>query len=154
MHRDVSLEKIGYMMNRLGGDDELNADDVEEMIIKVFVSSFEYEHGFEAELITALLTARRDLLAHETDDDHDPVELSAEEAEKWYYACQSKMYMQAGYSKEYADESTSWPEALPLRAAWDKKILGDLARKEVAHHLVVLDQIRAEMAKKNDNANS
>ena len=115
MHRDVSLEKIGYMMNRLGGDDELNADDVEEMIIKVFVSSFEYEHGFEAELITALLTARRDLLAHETDDDHDPVELSAEEAEKWYYACQSKMYMQAVTAKSTPTSQLRGPR--PCRCA-------------------------------------
>ena len=155
MHRDVTLDKIGYMMDRLGGDDELSADDLESMIIKVFVASFEFEHGFEASLIRALVDARWQLLCHEnTSDDDDPPTLSSDEAEKWYLKCQKEMYMQAGCHEGYAEESASWPDALPLIADWDADLLRQLARKEVAHHLVVMEQIRAEMEKRNANPNS
>lgn len=151
---NTTIDKIEYMMNRLGGDDEVTADDLESMIIKVFVASFDYEHGFEAELIGALVNARRELLIHENEDDDDDKYavddsgLTAEWAEKWYLECQKKMYMQAGCNEGYAEESASWPNTLPLRADWDKDFLRTLARKEVAHHLVVMDQIRAEMSKK------
>lgn len=156
MHRDVTLDKIGYMMNRMGGDDEISVDDLESMIIKVFVSSFEYAHGFEAALIRELLAARYDLLSYEyTSDDDDHIEtLDAEEAEQYYLKCQTEMYMQAGCEQGYAEESASWPDELPLHAQWDKQFLRDLARKEVAHHLVTMDQIRAEMEKRNGNADS
>jgi hypothetical protein len=155
MNREVTLEKIGYMMDRLGGDDELSADDLESMLIKVFVASFEYEHGFEADLIKALVDARWNLLCHEnTSDDDDPPTLSSDEAEKWYLECQKKMYMQAGCDEGYAEESASWPDSLPLIADWDADLLKQLARKEVAHHLVVMEQIRAEMEKRNANPNS
>lgn len=154
MHRDVTLDKIGYMMNKLGGDDELSVDDLESMIIKVFVSSFEYEHGFEAALIRELLHARYDLINHESEDDIDLDIIPDNKVEGYYLQCQSEMYQQAGYSKDYADESASWPDALPLNGDWDKKFLRDIARKEIAHHLVVMEQIRAEMEKRNVNADS
>ena len=154
MHRDVTLDKIGYMMNRMGGDDELSVDDLESMIIKVFVSSFEYAHGFEAALIRELLAARYDLINHAAEDDNELETLAAKEAEQYYLQCQSEMYQQAGCHKDYADESASWPDELPLHAQWDKKFLRDIARKEVAHHLVVMDQIRTEMEQRNANANS
>ena len=151
MHRDVTLDKISYMMDRMGGDDELTADDLESMIHKVFTASFEYEHGFEADLIKALVNARHVLLCHEnTSDDDDPATMSAEEAEKWYVLCQKKMYMKAGCEDGYAEESSSWPDALPLHADWDDELLEQLARKEVAHHLVVMEQIRHEMEKRKD----
>ena len=114
MHRDVTLDKIGYMMDRIGGSDEITADDLESMIHKVFVGSFELEHGFEADLIRELVNARACLIEQD------------------------------------AEESASWPDVLPLHANWDTKVLRELARKEVAHHLVVCDQIRAEMAKRGD----
>jgi hypothetical protein len=155
MNREVTLEKIGYMMDRLGGDDELSADDLESMLIKVFVASFEYEHGFEADLIKALVDARWKLLCHEnTSDDDDPPTLSSDEAEKWYIKCQIDMYKQAGADAGYAEESASWPDSLPIIADWDADLLKQLARKEVAHHLVVMEQIRAEMEKRNANPNS
>lgn len=155
MHRDVTLDKIGYMMDRLGGDDELSADDLESMIHKVFVASFEYEYGFEASLIRALVDARWQLLCHEnTSDVDDPPTLDSGEAEKWYLKCQKEMYMQAGCDEGYAEESASWPDALPLIADWDADLLRQLARKEVAHHLVVMEQIRAEMEKRNADPNS
>jgi hypothetical protein len=153
MHRDVTLEKIGYMMNRLGGDDEITVDDLETMVIKVFVSSFELEHGFEAALIQELVNARHIMLS-EDDETDEPETLSAEEAEQYYCACQTEMYVQAGCAREYGEESASWPDALPLRADWDKKFLRELARKEVAHHLVVIEQIRAEMEKRENSENS
>lgn len=148
MSNNVSLDKIAYMMDRMGGDDELTADDLESMIVKVFVASFEFEHGFEANLIEALVDARYDLLQHENDSDDDAPTISGDEAEQWYLKCQSDMYKQAGCDAGYAEESASWPDALPLRANWDKDILKMLARKEVAHHLVVMDQIREEMKKR------
>lgn len=153
MNRDVTLDKISYMMDRMGGDDELSADDLESMINKVFVASFEYEHGFEADLIKALVNARNVLLQHEDDDDKyaiDDENMTAEWAEKWYIECQTKMYMQAGCAQGYAEESASWPDALPLNADWDADLLKHLARKEVAHHLVVMEQIRHEMEKRKD----
>lgn len=154
MHREVTLDKIGYLMARMSGDDELSAEDLESMIHKVFTAGFEYEHGFEADLIKALVDARYVLLCHEgTSDDDDPETLSSEEAEKWYLTCQKKMYMKAGCSDSYAEESASWPESLPLNADWDDELLEQLARKEVAHHLVVMEQIRAEMEKRNNDKN-
>lgn len=155
-HRDVTLEKIGYMMSRMGGDDEITADDLESMIRKVFTASFEYEHGFEADLIKALVDARHVLLCHEnTSDDDEPETLSGEEAEKWYLNCQKRLYMKAGCSDSYAEESASWPDTLPLNADWDDELLEQLANTEVAHHLVVMEQIRAEMEKRKDaDANS
>lgn len=156
MHRDVTIDKIGYLMDRMGGDDELTAEDLESLIIKVFVASFEYEHGFEAELIKSLVAARYVLMCHEnTSDDDDPPTLTRDDTEKWYVKCQRDMYVQAGYHEGYAEESASWPDALPLDGDWDKQFLKTLARKEVAHHLVVIEQIRAEMEKhKNDNPDS
>ena len=140
MHRDVTLDKIGYMMDRMGGDDELSTDDLESMINKVFVASFEYEHGFEADLIKALVDARYDLLCHEnTSDDDDPEIISGTDAEEWYVNCQTQMYVQAGCQQGYAEESSSWPESLPLNADWDADLLKHLARKEVAHHLIVME---------------
>lgn len=155
MNRDVTIEKITYMMDRLG-DVEVTTDDMEEMIVKVFVSSFEFEHGFEPDLIAALVNARHQLLWHEnTSDDDEPATLQGRDAEKWYCECQTKMYMQAGCEQGYAEESSSWPDALPLHADWDADLLKQLARKEVAHHLVVMEQIREEMEKhKNANPNS
>ena len=151
MNSAVSLDKIGYMINKLGGDDELSVDDLEEMIVKVFVSSFEQEHGFEAALVRALLAARHDLIAAEADDDEEPALVPPKEVETKYLKFQSDMYVSAGYTKEYGDESASWPDALPLNGDWDADFLKQLARKEVAHHLVVMDQVRAEMEKrKND----
>jgi hypothetical protein len=150
MNRDVTLEKIGYMMNRLGGEAELSADDLETMIIKVFINSFEFEHGFEAELVRELVHARHALLSE--DNNVELETLGAEEAEQHYLACQVEMYVQAGCDRGYGEESASWPDALPLRADWDKKFLRELARKEVAHHLVVMEQIRAEMEKQDQNA--
>jgi hypothetical protein len=152
MSDNITLDKIAYMMNRVGGDDELTAADLEDMIVKVFVASFEFEHGFEANLIGALVDARRELMQHENDEDDDKYAIDDETttaawAEKWYVKCQSDMYKQAGYDESYADESASWPDTLPLRADWDKDLLKMLARKEVAHHLVVLEQIRREMEK-------
>jgi hypothetical protein len=146
-HRDVTLEKIEYMMNRMGGDDELTVDDLESMIVKVFVSSFEYERGFEASLIRALVDARHDLLCSENEEDEDPVTLDSDAAEKWYVQCQTEMYKQNGCDAGYAEESASWPDSLPLIASWDAAFLKSLARKEVAHHFVVMDQLRAEMEK-------
>lgn len=150
MNSAVSLDKIGYMMNKLGGDDELSVDDLEEMIVKVFVSSFEQEHGFEADLVRALLSARHDLMAAEADDDEEPALVPPEEVEIKYLKFQRDMYVSAGYAPDYAEESASWPDALPLNGDWDAKFLREMARKEVAHHLVVLDQIRAEFEKRVD----
>lgn len=158
MNRDVTIEKIGYMMGKMGGDDELSVDDLEAMLIKVFVSSFEYEHGFEAPLIRALLAARHDLLAADYTSDDDIEEelplIPREQVEAAYLKFQRDMYVGAGYDPSYAEESASWPDALPLDGDWDEKFLRDMARKEVAHHLVVMDQIRAEMEKRNGNADS
>lgn len=69
------------------------------------------------------------------------------------------MYVAAGCPENYADESASWPESLPLEADWDAELLEMLARKEVARHLVTMDQIRTEMEKhktndKNEHADS
>ena len=161
MNRNVTLDKIGYMMDRMG-DCEVTVDDMEELIVKTFVASFEFEHGFEADLIQALLAARHDIMAAETDEEEMPVLLDKEHAEKLYLQYQKDMYMQTGCNESYAEESSSWPDALPLNADWDADFLKTLARKEVAHHLVVMDQIRAEFEKrveeekgKNDvNANS
>lgn len=157
MNRDVTLDKIGYMMDRLGGNDELTADDLEELINKVFVASFDFEYGFEADLIAALVDARHTLLDYDNQDDESIPTLNKTEAENWYVKCQKEMYMQAGHEEGYAEESSSWPDVLPLNANWDAAFLKTLARKEVAHHFVVMDQIRAEMEKrKNDpeHANS
>lgn len=152
-NRDVTLDKIGYMMSRMSGDDELVAEDLEAMIRKVFTASFEYEHGFEADLIKALVAARHNLLCHEGDGDDDPATISGEEAEKWYVLCQKKMYMKAGCAEGYAEESSSWPDSLPLNVDWDAELLEQLARTEVAHHLVVMEQIRREMEKPENAAN-
>lgn len=155
MNNDVTLDKITYMMDRMGGNDEVTADDMEELIVKTFVSSFELEHGFEADLIRALLEARYSLMDAETDEEEMPELLDKKAAEQYYLQCQKEMYMQVGHLEAYAEESSSWPDALPLQADWDAEFLKTLARKEVAHHLVVMDQIRAEMEKhKNDNPNS
>ncbi len=150
MHPDVSIDKIGYMMNRLGGDDEITVDDLEAFITKVFVCSFEQEHGFEAALVRELLNARDDLIAFESEDDTSPDHIDRDKVEGLYLQYQKDMYAQAGFDPGYAEESVSWPEALPLDAAWDKKMLRTLARKEVAHHLVVVDQLREEMAKRTE----
>ena len=151
MNSGVSLDKIGYMMNKLGGDDELSVDDLESMIVKVFVSSFEQEHGFEADLVRALLAARHVLLSDDYTSDDDIEEelplIPPGEVEAKYLKFQVDMYVSAGFDKGYAEESASWPDALPLNGDWDEKFLREMARKEVAHHLVVLDQIRAEMEK-------
>lgn len=154
MNRDVTLEKIGYMMDRLGGNDELTVDDLEEMINKVFVASFDFEYGFEADLIRALVDARYHLLDYDNQDDESIPTLDKTEAENWYLKCQKEMYMQAGCEEGYAEESSSWPDVLPLNADWDADLLKTLARKEVAHHFVVMEQVRAEMEKRNANANS
>ena len=91
----------------------------------------------------------------ETDEEEMPELLDKKAAEQYYLQCQKEMYMQVGHTEPYAEESSSWPDALPLQADWDAEFLKTLARKEVAHHLVVMDQIRAEMEKhKNDNPNS
>lgn len=151
MHRDVTLEKIGYMMSRMSGDDEITAEDLSAMVRKVFTASFDYEHGFEADLIKALVNARYVLLCHEeTSDNDNPDTISGDEAEKWYLLCQKKMYMKAGCHESYAEESASWPESLPLHADWDAELLDELARTEVAHHLVVMEQVRAEMEKRKN----
>lgn len=154
MNREVTLDKIGYMLDRLGGNDEITADDFEEMINKVFVASFDFEYGFEAELIQALVDARYTLLDYDNQDDAAIPTLSGTDAESWYLKCQKEMYMQAGCEEGYAEESSSWPDTLPLRANWDAELLKTLARKEVAHHFVVMEQVRAEMEKRNANANS
>jgi hypothetical protein len=155
MNRDVTLDKITYMMDRMGGNDEVTVDDMEELIVKTFVSSFELEHGFEAYLIQALLTARYHIMDAETDEKEMPPLLDKKAAEQHYLQCQKEMYMQIGHNEAYAEESSSWPDALPLQADWDADFLKTLARKEVAHHLVVMDQIREEMEKrKNVDANS
>ena len=155
MNRDVTLDKITYMMDRMGGNDEITADDMEELIVKTFVSSFEFEHGFEADLIRALLEARYRLIDAETDEEEMPPLLDKKAAEQYYLQCQKEMYLQVGHNEAYAEESSAWPDALPLSADWDAEFLKTLARKEVAHHLVVMDQIREEMEKrKNDNPNS
>lgn len=155
MNSAVSLDKIGYMMNKLGGDDELSVDDLEEMIVKVFVSSFEQEHGFEAALVRALLAARLDLINADDEDDGWLTLIPREEVENKYLQFQRDMYVSAGFDPGYAEESASWPDSLPLDGDWDAKFLREIARKEVAHHLVVIDQIRAEMAKeKNVNTDS
>lgn len=151
--QDATLDKITYMLDRLGGDDEVSVDDLESMINKVFVASFEYEYGFEANLIEALVDARNNIFEHENEDDDTPESLSGNAAEQWYRECQVKMYKQAGYAEDYAEESTMWPDALPLNAAWPRELLQRLARKEVAHHFVVLDQIRREMAKHKEVPN-
>lgn len=149
MNSAVSLDKIEYMMNRLGGDDELSVADLESMIIKVFVSSFEQEHGFEADLVRALLAARHNLLVDEyTSDDDIEKELpliARKDVENKYLKFQSEMYVTAGCDPAYAEESASWPDSLPLDGDWDKDFLRAMARKAVAHHLVVTDQIRAAM---------
>ena len=150
MHREVTLDKIGYMMGRMSGDDEINADDLEALIIKTFVASFDFEYGFEADLIAALVDARYQLLDYDNQDDESVPTLDKAEAEKWYVECQKQMYMQAGCEEGYAEESSSWPDTLPLRASWDAELLKQLARKEVAHHLVVMEQIRAEMEKRKN----
>lgn len=144
MNRDVTLDKIEYLMHR-AGDDDLHSDDLEEMIFKTFISSFEFEHGFEADLIRALVHARAQLREAESVHDDEPIYLTKEEVESVYCEHQAAMYQQAGYDKEYADESVSWPDALPLDADWDRPLLCRLARQEVAHHLVVMEQIRHEM---------
>jgi hypothetical protein len=149
MHREVTLDKIGYMMDRLG-DVELNVDDLETLIIKTFVASFDFEYGFEADLIAALVDARYQLLDYDNQDDEAVPTLDKTAAEKWYVECQKKMYMQAGCDEGYAEESSSWPDTLPLNASWDADLLKQLARKEVAHHLVVMEQIRNEMAKRQE----
>lgn len=149
-HRDVTLDKIGYMMDRMG-DDGLSVDDLESMTIKVFVASFEWEQGFEADLIKALVDARYVMLCNDNEDADDPATISGEQAEKWYVKCQTDMYVQAGCEKGYAEESASWPDVLPLHADWDTDFLKELARKEVAHHLVVMDQLREEMKKHKTN---
>jgi hypothetical protein len=155
MNNDVTLDKIAYMMDRMSGNDEVTADDMEEMIVKTFVSSFEFEHGFEADLIRALLEARYRIMDNETDDEEMPPLLDKKAAEQYYLQCQKEMYMQIGHHEAYAEESSSWPDALPLQADWDAEFLKTLARKEVAHHLVVLAQIREEMEKrKNANPDS
>ena len=155
MHRDVTLDKITYMMDRMGGNDEVTVDDMEELIVKTFVSSFELEHGFEADLIRGLLAARYHIMEADTDDEEMPPLLDKAAAEQHYLQCQKEMYMQIGHNESYAEESSSWPDALPLQADWDAEFLKTLARKEVAHNLVVMDQIREEMEKrKNDNPNS
>lgn len=155
MNSDVTLDKITYMMDRMGGNDEVTVDDMEELIVKTFVSSFELEHGFEADLIRALLGARYSLMDAETDEEEMPELLDKKAAEQYYLQCQKEMYMQVGHTEPYAEESSSWPDVLPLQADWDADFLKTLARKEVAHHLVVMDQIREEMEKrKNDNPNS
>lgn len=150
MNRDVTIDKIGYMLDRLGGNDELTADDLEALIIKVFVASFDFEYGFEAELISALVDARYQLLDYDNQDDNSIPTLDKAAAEKWYVECQKKMYMQAGCDEGYAEESSSWPDTLPLNASWDADLLKQLARKEIAHHLVVMEQIRNEMAKRQE----
>lgn len=149
---NATIDKIEYMMNRLGGDDEVTADDLESMIIKVFVASFDYEHGFESDLIRALLAARHVLRQHADDDENEPELLDRKDVEAWYLQCQQDMYVQAGYSKDYAAESASWPDALPLDGDWDKNFLRAMARKETAHHLVTIDQIREEMRKAEKTA--
>jgi hypothetical protein len=155
MHPDVTLDKIAYMMDRVGGHDEVTVDDMEELIVKTFVSSFELEHGFEADLIRALLAARYHIMVDETDEEEMPPLLDKTAAEKHYLQCQKEMYMQIGHNESYAEESSSWPDALPLQADWDADFLKTLARKEMAHHLVVMEQIREEMEKrKNVDANS
>lgn len=155
MHRDVTLDKITYMMDRMGGNDEVTVDDMEELIVKTFVSSFELEHGFEADLIRALLEARHSIMEADTDEEEMPPLLDKTAAEQHYLRCQKEMYLQIGHNESYAEESSSWPDALPLQADWDAEFLKTLARKEVAHHLVVMDQIREEMEKrKNANSNS
>ncbi len=153
MSNNVTLDKIEYLMNRMGGDDEITVDDLESMAVKIFVASFEYEHGFEADLIAALVNARHVLRTEEADNDEEPETLSGDAAEQWYLKCQVEMYQQAGYDIGYAEESASWPDTLPLQADWDKPFLKSLARKEVAHHFVVMDQIREEM-KKHEHADS
>lgn len=150
MHQNVTLDKISYMMDRLGGSDEITADDLESIIHKVFVSSFELEHGFEAALIRELVNARADIIEADAEDDNTPEYLSAKDAENYYLKSQIEMYKQAGYAQGYAEESAAWPDALPLHANWDCKFLRELARKEVAHHLVVLEQIREEIAKRTE----
>jgi len=151
MQQNVTLEKIQYMMDRVAGNDKITPDDLESMIRKVFIASFEYEHGFEASLIQALVDARHVLLCHEnTSDDDDPPTLSSDKAEKWYLKCQKEMYLHAGCDESYAEESASWPDALPLIADWDTQLLKDLSRAEVAHHLVVLEQLRREYAHKQE----
>ena len=156
MHRDVTLDKITYMMDRMGGNDEVTVDDMEELIVKTFVSSFELEHGFEADLIRALLAARYQIMeADEGPPDSLSPLLDKTAAEQHYLKCQKEMYLQIGHNESYAEESSSWPDALPLQADWDAEFLKTLARKEVAHHLVVMDQIREEMEKrKNANPDS
>jgi hypothetical protein len=139
------------MMDRMGGNDEVTVDDMEELIVKTFVSSFELEHGFEADLIRALLAARYHILNGEAADEEEmPAMLDKTAAEQHYLKCQKEMYMQIGHAEAYAEESSSWPDALPLNADWDAKFLKTLARKEVAHHLVVMEQIRAEMEKRKN----
>lgn len=149
MNRDITLDKIGYMLDRLGGNDELTVDDLEELINKVFVASFDFEYGFEADLIRALVDARYHLLDYDNQDDESIPTLDKADAENWYLKCQKEMYMQAGCEEGYAEESSSWPDVLPLNANWDADFLKTLARKEVAHHFVVMEQVRAEMEKRD-----
>lgn len=159
MHREVILDKIGYMMGQLGDSDELSLDDLENLIHKTFMSSLEFDHGFEADLIRALVDARYALKNYDNTDDEDASILAGVAAEDCYVACQKNMYVAAGCPENYADESASWPESLPLEADWDAELLEMLARKEVARHLVTMDQIRTEMEKhktndKNEHADS
>lgn len=150
---DVTLDKISYMMDRMTGNDELTADDLETLIHKTFASSFEFEYGFEPELIAALVDARYAIRNQDNNEDEDATVLAGTDAENWYLACQKKMYMKAGCAESYAEESASWPDSLPLHADWDAELLEQLARKAVAHHLVVMEQVRREMEKhKNDTA--
>lgn len=152
--RDIQTDKLGYVMRRLDASrQEVTITDIDEFILKIIEAAHDYEHGYEANLIAALIDARNTLTEYEAEDDviEEP-RLSRVAAENRYVEKQIETYREAGYTDDYAQESASWPDVLPLDANWPVELLDELARQDVVRQAVTHDQIRREMQKTETGA--
>jgi len=149
--RDIQTDKLTYMMGLLDETrQEVTISDIDEFIFKIIEAAQNCEYGYEANLIAALVDARNTLAEHESEDDEIESGVSRLAAENRYVEKQIETYLEAGYADDYAQESASWPDVLPLDANWPVDLLDELARQDVVRQTVVHDQILREMQKSQE----
>lgn len=149
--RDIQTDKLTYMMGLLDETrQEVTIADIDEFIFKIIEAAQNCEYGYEANLIAALVDARNTLAEQEAEDDEIEPGVSRLDAENRYVEKQIETYREAGYADDYAQESASWPDVLPLDANWPVELLDELARQDVVRQAVVHDQIRREMQKRQE----
>lgn len=133
--------KLAYLMRH---DNEFDPEHMREIIYDLFAGSFENDCGSTDEIIDTLCMAIfKYRCATEDDLDVERVFIEDKKLAECYFCDQvEKILIGHGFAKEDAKEYASWPETLPVDAAWEKEVLRELALIQAGHDLVVRDQLK------------